>query len=202
MTIPARPFNFPESMPRLLLAAVFALSPAAPAVAQVEEEEQRPQMGALFYTVEERRILEAIRQGVVEEEELEFSEEVVPAVVVQEVLPEVDEAPRERPNPIKVEAMIIRRSTGDASIWVREAGKIGELKVSAESENRLGGQALENRAGIVVEKRDISVDGMQGVDVFNNRRFRLQVGQILGTRGELDDSYPIVIRKRAKGGEQ
>ena len=191
----------------LLVAALLA-APAGPAWAQNEqgaaiaaEEEQRPQMGALFYTVEERRILEAIRQGVVEEEELEFTEEILPVVVVQEALPEEDEI-RERAKPLKVDAMIIRRATGDASVWVNEGGKILEFQVNPQTGDRLGGKVLETNAGVVVDKAQISADGLEGIDLFNNRRFRLQVGQILGTRGGLDDSYPIVIRKRSGSGEQ
>ena len=207
MKNPATNTRFPRNLPALLAALLLAFSPAAPALAQTEsdtlqEEEQRPQMGALFYSVEERRILEAIRQGVVEEEELEFTEDILPVVVVQEALPEEDEKPRERSQPLKVDAMIIRRSTGDASVWVSEGGKLVKFQVNPETGGRLGGKAMEARAGVRVEQGDISVDGVQGVDVFNNRRFRLRVGQILGTRGELDESYPIVIRKRAKGGEQ
>ena len=206
MKNPATHTRLPRNLPALLAALLLALSPA-PALAQTEadalqEEEQRPQMGALFYSVEERRILEAIRQGVVEEEELEFTEDILPVVVVQEALPEEDEKPRERSQPLKVDAMIIRRSTGDASVWVSEGGKLVKFQVNPETGGRLGGKAMEARAGVLVEQEDISVDGVQGVDVFNNRRFRLRVGQILGTRGELDESYPIVIRKRAKGGEQ
>ena len=206
MKNPATHTRLPRNLPALLAALLLALSPA-PALAQTEadalqEEEQRPQMGALFYSVEERRILEAIRQGVVEEEELEFTEDILPVVVVQEALPEEDEKPRERSQPLKVDAMIIRRSTGDASVWVSEGGKLVKFQVNPETGGRLGGKAMEARAGVRVEQGDISVDGVQGVDVFNNRRFRLRVGQILGTRGELDESYPIVIRKRAKGGEQ
>ena len=219
MTIPAIPPMSPASIPpvsrfsrrarALAAAALLALAPAFPAATQTTgtagqseaEEDQRQQMGAFFYTVEERRILEAIRQGVVEEEELEFNEDIQPIVVIQEVLPEEDEI-RVRSQPLKVDAMIIRRATGDASIWVTEGGKALEFRVSAETENRLGGKVLETRAGVVVDKENISVDGLEGVDTFNNRRFRLQVGQVLGVRGELDDSYPIVIRKRAGGGEQ
>ena len=206
MKNPATHTRLPRNLPALLAALLLALSPAS-ALAQTEsdtlqEEEQRPQMGALFYSVEERRILEAIRQGVVEEEELEFTEDILPVVVVQEALPEEDEKPRERSQPLKVDAMIIRRSTGDASVWVSEGGKLVKFQVNPETGGRLGGKAMEARAGVRVEQGDISVDGVQGVDVFNNRRFRLRVGQILGTRGELDESYPIVIRKRAKGGEQ
>ena len=206
MKNPATHTRLPRNLPALLAALMLAISPA-PALAQTEadalqEEEQRPQMGALFYSVEERRILEAIRQGVVEEEELEFTEDILPVVVVQEALPEEDEKPRERSQPLKVDAMIIRRSTGDASVWVSEGGKLVKFQVNPETGGRLGGKAMEARAGVLVEQEDISVDGVQGVDVFNNRRFRLRVGQILGTRGELDESYPIVIRKRAKGGEQ
>ena len=206
MKNPSTHTRFPRNLPALLAALLLAFSPAS-ALAQTEsdtlqEEEQRPQMGALFYSVEERRILEAIRQGVVEEEELEFTEDILPVVVVQEALPEEDEKPRERSQPLKVDAMIIRRSTGDASVWVSEGGKLVKFQVNPETGGRLGGKAMEARAGVLVEQGDISVDGVQGVDVFNNRRFRLRVGQILGTRGELDESYPIVIRKRAKGGEQ
>lgn len=188
------------------LLAALALFPAAPVFAQSEEapvaveEEQRPQMGALFYTVEERRILEAIRQGVVEEQELEFNEEILPVVVVQEALPEEDEI-RERAKPLRVDAMIIRRSTGEASIWMHEDGKIVEFQIDRETD-RLGGKVLETRAGVVVDRDDIGAGGLEGIDLFNNRRFRLQVGQILGTRGELNDSYPIVIRKRSTGGQQ
>ena len=188
------------------LLAAMALFPAAPVFAQNEgapaagDEEQRPQMGALFYTVEERRILEAIRQGVVEEQELEFNEEILPVVVVQEALPEEDEI-RERAKPLRVDAMIIRRSTGEASIWMHEDGKVVEFQIDRETD-RLGGKVLETRAGVVVERDDIGAGGLEGIDLFNNRRFRLQVGQILGTRGELNDSYPIVIRKRSTGGHQ
>lgn len=213
MTIPAKlpAFISLRRARALAVAAVLALTPAFPAVAQTEtaagqpaadaDEDQRPQMGAFFYTVEERRILEAIRQGVVEEEELEFNEDIQPIVVIQEVLPD-EEKIRVRAKPLKVDAMIIRRATGDASVWVNEGGELLQFQVNAKTENRLGGKVLETRAGVVVDKENVSVDGLVGVDTFNNRRFHLQVGQILGTRGELDDSYPIVIRKRARGGEQ
>ena len=213
MTIPAKlpAFISLRRARALAVAAMLALTPAFPAVAQTEttagqpaadaDEDQRPQMGAFFYTVEERRILEAIRQGVVEEEELEFNEDIQPIVVIQEVLPD-EEKIRVRAKPLKVDAMIIRRATGDASVWVNEGGELLQFQVNAKTENRLGGKVLETRAGVVVDKENVSVDGLVGVDTFNNRRFHLQVGQILGTRGELDDSYPIVIRKRARGGEQ
>ena len=212
MTTPAISTVFPfKKLSALAAAILLALSPAAPVWAQEEDAapaapaaaDQRPQMGALFYTVEERRILEAIRQGVVEEEELEFTEDILPVVVVQETLPDENEQViRERSKPMKVDAMIIRRKTGDASVWINEGGEILEFQVNPENDNRLGGKALPTRAGVLVNKEDISAGGVVGVDVFNNRRFRLQVGQILGTRGELDDSYPIVIRKRSGSGGQ
>ena len=212
MTTPAisTVFSF-KKLSALAAAILLALSPAAPVLAQEEEDaaatpaagDQRPQMGALFYTVEERRILEAIRQGVVEEEELEFTEDILPVVVVQEALPdENEEVIRERSKPLKIDAMIIRRKTGDASVWINEGGEVVEFQVNSESDDRLGGKVLPTRAGVLVDKGDISAGGVLGVDVFNNRRFRLQVGQILGTRGELDDSYPIVIRKRSGSGGQ
>ena len=212
MTTPATFIVFPLNKLSALAAAILlALSPAASVLAQEEDaaaavpaaSDQRPQMGALFYTVEERRILEAIRQGVVEEEELEFTEDILPVVVVQEALPdENEEIIRERSQPLKMDAMIIRRKTGDASVWMNEGGKVVEFQVNAENDDRLGGKVLPVRAGVLVDKGDISAGGVVGVDVFNNRRFRLQVGQILGTRGELDDSYPIVIRKRSGSGGQ
>ena len=212
MTTPATFIVFPLNKLSALAAAILlALSPAASVLAQEEDAaaavpaagDQRPQMGALFYTVEERRILEAIRQGVVEEEELEFTEDILPVVVVQEALPdENEEIIRERSQPLKIDAMIIRRKTGDASVWMNEGGKVVEFQVNAENDDRLGGKVLPVRAGVLVDKGDISAGGVVGVDVFNNRRFRLQVGQILGTRGELDDSYPIVIRKRSGSGGQ
>ena len=212
MTIPAISIVFPlKKLSALAAAILLALSPAAPALAQEEDAaaaapaaaDQRPQMGALFYTVEERRILEAIRQGVVEEEELEFTEDILPVVVVQETLPDENEQViRERSKPLKVDAMIIRRKTGDASVWINEGGEVVEFQVNPENGDRLGGKVLPVRAGVLVDKSDISAGGVVGVDVFNNRRFRLQVGQILGTRGELDDSYPIVIRKRSGSGGQ
>ena len=212
MTTPAISIVFPlKKLSALAAAILLALSPAAPVLAQEEDAaaaapaaaDQRPQMGALFYTVEERRILEAIRQGVVEEEELEFTEDILPVVVVQETLPDENEQIiRERSKPLKVDAMIIRRKTGDASVWINEGGEVVEFQVNPENDDRLGGKVLPVRAGVLVDKSDISAGGVVGVDVFNNRRFRLQVGQILGTRGELDDSYPIVIRKRSGSGGQ
>ena len=195
---PAHPLSRP------LRRAVFWLAAAAVAAAFAfpaavfgqglasDEAEQGPPMGALFFTAEERRILEAIRQGVVEEEELEFTEDILPVVVIQEALPDEDEI-QERSGPLQVDWLIVRRSTGDAVV------RIGNKEYRTDEEAQdgvLGGLQLQ-RQGVVIERGDINGNILRGVDTFNNRRFELKIGQILGANGQLNegDSYPVVIRK-------
>ena len=49
-------------------------------------QQQRPQMPGLFLTVEQRRILEALRQGVLNEQNLR-EDRFVPVVLREEALP-------------------------------------------------------------------------------------------------------------------
>lgn len=170
--------------------------------AQTESEEsssvrsssdQRPEMPNLFFRKEQRRVLEAVRQGVVEEEDFDI-DEFVPVVIIEDALPEeIEEETRQRGEDLSIDAYIVNRNTGSKVLWVN--GKQIDLQEDSEY--------LTSR-GIVVNADDVEgvADSLRienGVvkadDAFSNAKFEAKVGQVIGAVGGVEESLPVVIVK-------
>ena len=81
-------------------------------------QQQRPQMPGLFLTVEQRRILEALRQGVLNEQNLR-EDRFVPVVLREEALPE-EVIKLERSEDVKVEALVKHKKSGKTILWMND----------------------------------------------------------------------------------
>ncbi|MGU9951106.1 MAG: hypothetical protein ACNYPH_02110 [Gammaproteobacteria bacterium WSBS_2016_MAG_OTU1] len=155
-----------------------------------EEVRRRPSMPKLFFAPEQRRILEVLRQEVIPQESIEF-EEFVPLVFEQEtvgdVIIELEDEEVERQEDIVINAFIRNRKTNEASFWAN--GEQHEMSDEA---------GVLSRNGLVQLAADAEAGGgaITGLDGVSRARFVIKVGQQLIKNGEVDETYPVVIRKR------
>ncbi|MGI9307111.1 MAG: hypothetical protein ACR2P5_07405 [Gammaproteobacteria bacterium] len=166
---------------------------AAPAAGQVgaqaaeedkKDDRSRPVMPRLFFSNEQRRILEVVRQEFITEAALEF-EEFVPFVLAQQELVEEVEDVFLRNEDFRVDALVRNRKTGAGAMWLN-SDQYGFEDVSG---------AL-NREGLTEIAPELDGTSIVGIDIFNNSRFVVKVGQKLIKDGEVDETYPVVIVKR------
>ena len=154
------------------------------AVAQEEEnetEKARPRMPDLFLTVEQRRILEALRQGVLDAEKLE-EESFVPVVLREELLEKIDEKP-ERSGEIKLDAFIRHKKSGKRFLWLNDKSyDLDKDKALIERSNYLR-----------IEDSDNSLAGVDGV---SRVRFDIKVGQSINETGLVNESLPIIRKNQ------
>ena len=183
-------------MLKILLAAMIMSVLPTTVYAQEESSElteedssgaSRPVMPSLFYSNEQRRILEILRQGyIASDSALEF-EEYAPLVLVQEELVITEENPG-RGQDLQINAFIRNTKTGKSSIWINGQ----ERRVEDLTDER-------NREGLVDLNIQRADDGSiigDGIDSINRSRFQLRVGQTLEKQGEISETYPIVIVKK------
>ena len=161
-----------------------------PSVAQetavvVSTEANNPEMPALFFTKEQRRVLEAVRRGVVQKEDLEIdSGNFVPVVLLEETLADVDDRQQiNRKNEIQINALIRNRTTGKSRVWLN-----GE-QVEIDGDND-----LLRADGLVVNSQGVNSAAISGNDEFSNSRFEAKVGQIINIDGKIDESLPVILR--------
>ena len=153
-----------------------------------EEEEGRrsgPEMQRLFFTAEQRRVLEALRQGLVESELLE-DDEFVPVVLREEafIADEEEEVIVERGDEaLRFTGMVRRNSDGKAFIWING----GEpLDVGEEAEY------LDKVRNLVLTEEQTIHEGITGIDKFTRRRFKVLIGQSISTDGQVREDLPVV----------
>lgn len=155
---------------------------AAPTGAASESESVRPTMPRLFFTNEQRRILEVVRQEFITEENLEFAEFAPLLIEQQETLEEEDSIGRNYD--LSVVAYIRNRSSGGGVLWMN-----GEQYSLDDDSGVLGREGLD--------KLSLESNGaISGTDSVNNSRFVLKVGQKLAGDGEVNETYPVVIVKK------
>lgn len=173
-------------------APVYAQSTAedAPVTAGILDESgaQRPNMPALFFTVEQRRLLEAVRQEFISSEDLAI-DEFVPLVLRQNLVEEEEEEETNlRGRSVQINALIRNRATGQTSLWLN-----GEEFDLQDKSGVLGDEGLTELAPATADNGSVSV---VGTDSFNLSRFVLKVGQRLSGSGEVDETYPVVIIRK------
>lgn len=150
-------------------------------------EQSRPTMPRLFFTNQQRRILEVVRQEYITEEVLEQQEFVPLVLAQQEAVEEVDELAFTRENNFRINAFVRNRKTGSGIVWLNNA--------RYELGDNTG--ILFREEGLSELMPDAATDGsITGVDTYNNSRFVLKVGQSLATDGEVNEVYPVVIVKK------
>lgn len=177
----------------LLVTMIMSVLPAT-VYAQEEQSESiesggetRPVMPSLFYSNEQRRILEILRQGyIASDSALEF-EEYAPLVLVQEELVIEEENPG-REQDLQINAFIRNTKTGKSLIWLN--GQARQLEDLADERN---GEGLVNFNIHLADDGSIVGDG---IDSINQSKFQLKVGQTLEKQGEISETYPIVIVKK------
>lgn len=114
---------------------------------QLPANVQRPEMPVLFFRGEQRRVLEAVRQGVVEEDDFDI-EEFVPVVIIEDALPQAEgEVQRRRARQIYIDAYIVNKSTGQNTFW------FNGRRLTYE-----GSRELLEQEGIFLEGLDAPVD--------------------------------------------
>lgn len=167
--------------------AAQAQEQAETSAVEVDGEEGRPAMPRLFYTNEQRRILEVVRQELIAEESLEF-EEFVPLVLAQQEVLEViaGEELAAREHDLQMNAYIRNRKSGSAVLWINDES------YQLTSEDGSGVLSFEGIDGLVMQN-DGSVEGL---DSPNGTRFVVRVGQKLAGDGEVNETYPVVVIKK------
>jgi hypothetical protein len=150
-------------------------------------EAERPNMPRLFFNPAQRRILEAIRQGVVEDDALQVPE-IDLIVFTEEGLPDPQQEGevRTRQVNLKIDSLIRNRSNGKTYLRVNNE----LLDVEKDSD------VLSNQ-GIVLTLEVDDPYSLGGSDEYSDSDFRLKLGQIIGTRGEIEESLPV-IKKHQK----
>ncbi len=173
-----------------LVAGVLVLSATAARGQEVQDGlasdgfETRPGMPRLFFTNQQRRILEVIRQEYVTEETLDH-QEFVPFVLEQQEVAEVDDAEFTRESDFRVDAFVRNRKTGSSVVWLNN------------QQYELGDKSgILTREGLAELGADSAAAGVTGRDIYNNSRFVLKVGQSLVADGEVIETYPVVIVKK------
>ncbi len=157
-----------------------------------ETSAQRPSMPDLFFRKEQRRVLEVVREGIVVEDDFDI-EEFVPVVIIEEQLePEEEELIRARARgaDIYFDSYIVNRSNGKSILWIN--GKA--LRVD-EDRDVLSRQGIELAQG--EEGSSIALENgvLKGRDAYSNSKFRVNVGQIIGVDGSVDETLPIIVKK-------
>lgn len=185
----------------LFLAAAVSAPAAAQQTGEVAAEElaaeiaagQRPDMPALFFRGEQRRVLEAVRQGVVAQEDFEI-EEFVPVIIEEEVEDEifipveeeaVEEIRRSRDTDYTLDAYVFNRSSGKGFFWLNGRRIEGEKDAAFLAREGMVG----DMEGEQVEVRD---GVLYGGDLFLGTRFRIKVGQMLGANGLVEETLPVI----------
>ena len=152
-------------------------------------EDARPEMSALFFTIEQRRILEALRQEVSTEENIQI-DELAPVVLPEETLSSVDvvitEEGKQRELDISVDAYLRNHKNGKIVLWLNGV----QYRLDKQSE------FLENEGIMSLSAGEHNLVRVYGVDKFNKSKFVLKVGQRLNMDGGVDESYPVVIIKK------
>ena len=171
----------------LLLSPAWGQSAANDGGEEKASEDFRPEMPRLFYTSEQRRVLEAVRQDVISEENFE-EDTFTPLILKQE---QIDLTPTQkvRNDPVVFDSFIRNRKTGKGLWW----GKGEEHQFSSSADDDLSRQQ-----GILRFAPSKDGDGsIVGIDKFNKTRFILKVGQQLLPDGEISETYPVVLKKNS-----
>ncbi len=180
-----------------VVALLLALPGAAPAWAQEEQEtapaageatprQTGPEMQRLFYSAEQRRVLEALRQGLVESDFLE-DEEFVPVVLREEAFLEGEEEAivvDRGETALDFGAMVRRRSDGKTFLW------INGTRFDVEKD----GEFLEKVRNLILRTDQVGAEGVVGIDKFTSRKFKIQVGQFISTDGQIRESLPVIVK--------
>lgn len=159
-----------------------------------DAEQRRPSMPNLFFRQEQRRVLEAVRQGVVQEQDFEV-QGFVPVVILEEVLdadlPVEEQVVLTRDQSVRFDAYIVSHKTGKTVLWVN--GQPLKLEDDLDVLYR-DGVAVGEVEGEEVEAFSNGV--LQGDDNYSRSGFKMRVGQVLSTDGFVEETLPIVIKKR------
>ena len=151
-------------------------------------KDSRPTMPNLFFTREQRRILEAIRQGVIEKDTF-VADDFLPLVILDEAIPEGEEATNERSKEINIDAFIRNRSSGNVFISAN-----GEWLNVGEDNELLGLSGVSINADELSSGADSSI--VRGEDFYNSSDFELKVGQVLEKDGHINEQLPVIRKKK------
>ena len=143
-----------------------------------------PDMQVLFLTTEQRRVLEAVRQELVDVDVLE-SEDFVPVVLREQALGSEEELFPDRIQPLNIDAIIKRHSDSKSFVFIN-----GQL-YDVEKDKRF----LEKINKLVVSNQDVDGSAIEGVDKNSKRKFRISVGQTITNRGDVLERLPVIIVK-------
>lgn len=157
--------------------------------AEVQAVIERPDMPGLFFREEQRRVLEAVRQGVVNNNDFVI-EEFSPVLIEDPVVP-VEERQNlgVRSQEYYFDAYIVNRSTGKTTFWLNRQELNSEK--DADALRREGLTGLEEGELIQVTDGVLSAG-----DVYNKSNFRLKIGQIVGTNGTVEETLPVIKIKK------
>lgn len=154
-----------------------------------EVTDRRPDMPELFFTPEQRKILEAIRQGVVETEVFAPEEIFEPVIISDDIIEfQQQEEVRVRGENIAIDSLIRSKKSGKLLVWMNN--ELVDLAEEAEvlEENGLTISDNDEHAGVV----------LKGTDSFSNTTFELEVGQSIVTDGNIEENLPVIIRRSKK----
>lgn len=143
----------------------------------------RPGMPDLFFRQEQRRVLEAVRHGLVDQGYFNEVKELAPVIIPQRTIPEVfieEEEELVRSDDLRVDAMIYNRAKGTSHIW------INNQLINPEDQ-----YMLENK-GLVIEDSGDGRSYISGSDSFSRSKFQVKVGQVIRVDGRIEESLPVV----------
>ncbi len=181
-------------LPALLLAAALA-APGAPALAQQDETIAREEgdMLRLFFTSEQRRILEAVRQGLLKDEDLDRVQEIATAALMEFEAETSGEEQLEIGEFLDFDVPEVRERGRSVNLAVDGFIRVGDRN----STLLVNGQMMEaadllNMQGIEVNHFKSDSDGaVLAVDMVSRKRIVLKPGQTISTSGNVEENLAV-----------
>ena len=156
-----------------------------PAFAE-EPPSTAPVMPPLFFTNEERRLLEIVRQEIISKEQLNF-DEYVPLILQQNENTVTEKSKvQERGDDIKFNAYVRNNSNNKTVVWLNNHAYVLDSRDEILNKEKLiDGMSVGDGGALV------------GKDTVNNNNFKILVGQKINKQGDINETYPIItIKKR------
>lgn len=148
----------------------------------------RPDMPPLFFAPEQRKILDALREGAVDTDVYIPEEIATPDIISDDIARFITgfvEGQSVRGENISIGSIFRSKKTGKLLVWIN-----GEI-IDVESEREF----LENHGLEIIDGEDGSGAVLRGTDNFSNTTFELQVGQSIGIDGNIEENLPVIIRR-------
>lgn len=182
-------------LPALLLAAALAV-PGVPGTALAQDDtiaREEGDMLRLFFTSEQRRILEAVRQGLLKDEDLDRVQEIATAALMEFEAETSGEEQLEIGEFLDFDVPEVRERGRSVNLAVDGFIRVGDRN----STLLVNGQMMEadelyNMQGIEVNRFRGDSDGsVLAVDMVSRKRIVLKPGQTISTSGSVEENLAV-----------